>query len=69
MLSFNATGGDGYKTLAAVPDARRLDIGVLDSDVFFNYIERQPVDAVSGLPLLSRLPADLYSTRSFQGGR
>ena len=69
VLSFNATGGDGYKTLAAVPDARRLDIGVLDSDVFFNYIERQPVDAVSGLPLLSRLPADLYSTRSFQGGR
>jgi 5'-nucleotidase len=27
------------------------------------------VDAVSGLPLLSRLPTDLYSTRSFQGGR
>lgn len=69
VLSFNATGGDGYKTLASVPDARRLDIGVLDSDVFFNYIERQPVDAVSGLPLLSRLPTDLYSTRSFQGGR
>lgn len=69
VLGFNATGGDGYKTLAAVPDSRRMDIGVLDADVFFNYIERQPVDAASGLPRLSRLPTDLYSTRSFQGGR
>lgn len=67
VLSFNATGGDGYKTLAAVPAARRLDIGVLDADVFFNYIETQPKDAASGLPLLSRLPLELYSTRNFTG--
>ncbi|SDP47269.1 5'-nucleotidase, C-terminal domain, partial [Paracidovorax cattleyae] len=44
VLSFNATGGDGYKTLAAVPAARRLDIGVLDADVFFSYIEKQGKD-------------------------
>jgi 5'-nucleotidase/UDP-sugar diphosphatase len=67
VLSFNATGGDGYKTLAAVPAARRLDIGVLDADVFFNYVERQPKDAASGLPLLGRLPLELYSTRHFTG--
>ena len=67
VLSFNATGGDGYKTLAAVPAARRLDIGVLDADVFFNYIDKQPRDAVTGLPVLNRLPHELYSTKSFVG--
>ncbi len=66
VLSFNATGGDGYTTLAAVPAARRLDIGVLDADVFFRYIERQPKDG-TGMPVLTRLPQDLYSTRSFTG--
>lgn len=65
VLSFNATGGDGYKTLAAVPAARRLDIGVLDADVFFSYIDKQPKDTATGLPVLQRLPVDLYSTRSF----
>ncbi len=65
VLSFNATGGDGYKTLASVPATRRLDIGVLDADVFFNYIEKQAKDPVSGLPRLSRLPHELYSTKSF----
>lgn len=67
VLSFNATGGDGYKTLAAVPAARRLDIGVLDADVFFSYIEKQGKDAATGLPVLRRLPTELYSTRSFNG--
>lgn len=65
VLSFNANGGDGYKTLASVPAARRLDIGVLDADVFFNYIESQTKDGVTGLPLLKRLSTDLYSTKSF----
>ena len=65
VLSFNATGGDGYKTLAAVPAARRLDIGVLDADVFLSYIESQPKDAASGLPLLKPLDSALYSTHSF----
>lgn len=65
VLSFNATGGDGYKTLAAVPAARRLDIGVLDADVFFSYIEGLPKDGTTGLPLLGRLAHDLYSTKSF----
>lgn len=67
VLSFNATGGDGYKTLAAVPAARRLDIGVLDADVFFSYIEKQGKDTATGLPVLNRLPTQLYSTRSFKG--
>lgn len=67
VLSFNATGGDGYKTLAAVPAARRLDIGVLDADVFFNYIAKQQPDAATGLPVLRRLPHALYSTKSFVG--
>ena len=65
VLSFNATGGDGYKTLAAVPAARRLDIGVLDADVLFDYIDRQPKDA-TGLPQLGRLPLAQYSTRNFK---
>ncbi len=65
VLSFNATGGDGYKTLAAVPAARRLDIGVLDADVFLSYIDKQAKDAATGLPTLKRLPVELYSTKSF----
>ncbi len=69
VLSFNANGGDGYKTLASVPAARRLDIGVLDADVFFNYIESQPKDASTGLPALKRLSTDLYSTKSFVDAR
>lgn len=65
VLSFNATGGDGYKTLAAVPAARRLDIGVLDADVFFSYIDKQAKDTATGLPTLKRLPVELYSTKTF----
>ncbi len=65
VLSFNANGGDGYQTLAAVPAARRLDIGVLDSDVFFNYIESLPTRNAAGKPVIGKLPVDLYSTRSF----
>ncbi len=65
VLSFNATGGDGYTTLAAVPAARRLDIGVLDADVFQAYIDKQTKDASSGLPVLRKLDAALYSTKSY----
>ncbi len=67
VLSFNANGGDGYDTLKAVPAARRLDIGVLDADVFQAYIDKQAKDPVSGLPLLRPLDAALYSTRSYLG--
>ena len=42
VLSFNATGGDGYKTLANVPAARRQDIGVLDADVLQAYMTSRP---------------------------
>ena len=65
VLSFNANGGDGYTTLTAVPAARRLDIGVLDADVFQAYIDRQTKDAISGLPVLNKLDAALYSTKSY----
>lgn len=65
VLSFNATGGDGYDTLRDVPAERRRDIGVLDADVFQAYIDSQDVDPVTGYPLIERLPADLYSTKSF----
>ncbi len=65
VLSFNATGGDGYKTLAAVPAARRLDIGVLDADVLFDYIDTMPKNS-AGLPTLTRPVTELYSTRSFK---
>jgi 5'-nucleotidase len=53
--------------LAAIPAARRLDIGVLDADVFFNYIDSQPKDPISKLPILKKLPGDLYSTKSYVG--
>ncbi|MCZ2498566.1 bifunctional metallophosphatase/5'-nucleotidase [Xylophilus sp. Kf1] len=66
VLSFNATGGDGYKTLAAVPAARRLDIGVLDADVFQAYIDRQARSATTGLPVLNKLAAGFYSTKSYR---
>lgn len=65
VLSFNATGGDGYKTLANVPAERRQDIGVLDADVLQTYIDKQAKDPVSGLPVLNLLPVSLYSTKSY----
>lgn len=67
VLSFNANGGDGYDTLKNVPRERVLDVGVLDSDVFFQYIESKNTDVGAGLPVLGKLPADLYSTKSFIG--
>jgi 5'-nucleotidase len=65
VLSFNATGGDGYKTLAEVPAARRQDIGVLDADVLQAYIDKQAKDPASGLPVLHLLPIDQYSTKTY----
>ncbi|MET1114103.1 MAG: 5'-nucleotidase C-terminal domain-containing protein, partial [Comamonas sp.] len=64
-LGFNASGGDGYATLAAVPATRRLDIGVLDADVFQAYIDKQAKDATTGLPVLRKLDTALYSTKSY----
>lgn len=65
VLSFNANGGDGYKTLAKVPAARRQDIGVLDADVLQAYIDKQAKDPVSGLPVLNLLPISQYSTKTY----
>ena len=66
VLSFNATGGDGYKTLAAVPAARRLDIGVLDADVFQTWIDRIPEKDANGRSVIRKLPLELYSTQFFK---
>ena len=66
MLYFNATGGDGYETLADVPTERRSDIGVLDADVFLTYVDRLTErDPETGLPVLRKVNAALYSTKSF----
>ncbi|RMX04843.1 bifunctional metallophosphatase/5'-nucleotidase [Corticibacter populi] len=65
VLSFNAAGGDGYTTLANASD-RVTDVGVLDSDVFFAYIESLSKSA-DGWPQLGKLADDLYSTKSFIG--
>ena len=55
----------GVGVLAAVPAARRLDIGVLDADVMFDYIDKLPKDG-AGLPTVGRLGVELYSTRNFK---
>ncbi|RZJ22183.1 MAG: bifunctional metallophosphatase/5'-nucleotidase, partial [Haliea sp.] len=64
-LSFVAGGGDGYATLASVPADRRLDVGVLDADVLQAYLEKQARDPISNLPLLTKVDASLYSTKSY----
>lgn len=66
VLSFNATGGDGYATLANVPAERRFDVGVQDADVLQNYIDTLAPDS-TGLPAIQRLDHSLYSTKSFIG--
>lgn len=66
VLSFNATGGDGYTTLANVPSERRFDVGVQDADVFQSYIDTLAADN-TGLPVIHRLDHSLYSTKSFIG--
>ena len=66
VLSFNATGGDGYATLANVPAERRYDVGVQDADVFQNYIDTLATDG-AGLPVIHPLDHGLYSTKSFVG--
>ena len=38
---------------------------MLDADVFLSYIDKRAKDAATGLPLLQRLPVELYSNRSF----
>ncbi|MFT4191473.1 MAG: 5'-nucleotidase C-terminal domain-containing protein [Comamonas sp.] len=66
VLSFNATGGDGYATLAdVVADGRVQDVGVLDVDIFQCYIDAQEKGSATPLPILSRLDHSLYSTKSF----
>ncbi len=62
---YTARGGDRNLTLAGVPPERRLDIGVLDADLLLDWIELQPRDTATGLPLLARLPAGSYSTQRF----
>lgn len=66
VLSFNATGGDGYTTLANIPKERRLDIGVLDADVFQTWIDRIPEKDANGRSVIRKLPVELYSTQFFK---
>ena len=66
VLSFNATGGDGYTTLASIPKERRLDIGVLDADVFQTWIDRIPEKDANGRSVIRKLPLELYSTQFFK---
>ena len=66
VLSFNATGGDGYTTLANIPKDRRQDIGVLDADVFQTWIDRRTEKNAAGQPVLRKLPLELYSTQFFR---
>ena len=39
----------------------------LDVDAFLQYVQSLPVDPASGLPAISTLPAESYSTRTFIG--
>lgn len=66
---YTARGGDRHLTLAGVPPERRLDIGVLDADLLLDWIERQPRDTATGLPLLRRLDEGRYSTWHFTDER
>ena len=65
VLSFNATGGDGYTTLANIPAERRMDIGVLDADVLQTWIDRISEKDASGRAIIRKLPVDQYSTQYF----
>lgn len=49
-----------------MPAARRSDIGVLDADVLQTYIDRQAErEPDTNLPVLRKVDASLYSTKSF----
>lgn len=63
--TFNVHGGDGYATLARLPNERRLDVGIRDADAFLTYIESRPRGA-DGIPMLLPLDTSLYSTKSFR---
>lgn len=65
-LSFIVDGGNGYATLANLPEERRMDIGILDADMFLSYIDSLP-KGPSGVPVIQPLDHSLYSTQSFIG--
>lgn len=55
--SFIAGGGDGYASLAAIPEDRRVNTYIEYSQSFINY--------VLGVGTLEKLPIEEYSTQSF----
>lgn len=66
LLSFIAKGGDGYKTLGNLPEARRSDVGVLDADAFQSWIDARPEKNAAGLPIVRPVGDAFYSTQSFR---
>jgi len=59
--NFLADGMDGYATLRTIQGERRENVGLIDADIFLEYLKTLP-----GSPArLVRLPADLYSTQAF----
>ncbi len=64
--SFQASGGDGYDTMGEIYDSGAFVDTFLDyAKSFIDYVETLPVDGGTGLPALSKLPVEDYSTQSF----
>lgn len=60
-IDFLADGMDGYATFGTIRDERREDVGLIDAEVFLEYLKTLP-----GSPAqLGRLPGELYSTQAF----
>jgi len=59
--NFLADGMDGYVTLGTIPGERRENVGMIDAEIFLEYLKTLP-----GSPArLGRLPENLYSTQAF----
>ncbi len=64
--NFQASGGDGYDTMGEIYDSGAYVDTFLDyAKSFIDYVETLPVDGGTGLPALSKLPVEDYSTQSF----
>jgi 5'-nucleotidase/UDP-sugar diphosphatase len=60
---FLADGMDGYTALGMIRGERRENVGLVDAEIFLEYLKTLP-----GSPAqLARLPTPLYSTQAFIG--